>query len=123
MSLLLDTFKSGTFWTAIGSIATAIGVIWVIYKETRRKPDVDDRRPPGPQPPLGGGQGRRMTNREKIQSCLAKRPDGATLEQLATETGIPIGSLSSDLSGREAIGIEKEGYGSTAVYRMKPQGP
>jgi hypothetical protein len=130
MDMLLQVLQSGTFWTAFGSVATAVGVFWVIYKETRVKPGPDAR--PGqprvpdkpkakdaaePRPSVG-----RITNREKIRACLVGHPEGATLEQIASETGIPIGSLSSDMTGRDAMGIEKQGYGKEATYRLKNGG-
>lgn len=118
MSVLMDILKSDTFWTAFGSVATAIGVTWVIIKEVRGKA----RNPSGTggTGPIGGpSPGGRTTNRTKIQLCLAGHPDGATLEQIASETGIPIGSLSSDMAGREAMGVEKQGYGKTAIFKLR----
>lgn len=121
MKTILDVLKSDTFWTAFGSIATAAGVLWVIYKEAwTKRPRPEEVVEGRAQDESGGTTPRgRLTNRDKIRSCLTAHPEGATLEQIASETGIPIGSLSSDMAGREAMGIDKDGYGRTAIYRLK----
>ena len=59
------------------------------------------------------------TNREKILKCLENNPRGATFDQIMKETLIPEASLRSDLSARDAMGIEKQKRGKDALYVLK----